>query len=107
VFEVVEIVTVDDPAVVPVMLTGVVAEQVAGLVAATGVTAQVKATLPVNPLDGVRVIVAVLPEVAPAWKVIAPLLLRAKLGGGFTVTLTGVDDVILPVAASAPVTVIV
>ena len=106
-FEVVEIVTVDVPAVVPVMLTGDVAEHVAGLVAATGVTAQVKATLPVNPLDGVTVIVAVSPAVAPAWKLIAPLLVRAKLGGWVTVTLTGVDDVIFPVATSVPVTVTV
>jgi membrane glycosyltransferase len=51
------------------------------------------------------VIVAVSPVVAPAPKLIAPLLVSAKLGGAVTVTLTKVFEVILPVAASFPVTV--
>jgi hypothetical protein len=107
VVEVVVTVTFEVPAVVPVISTGVTALHVAGLVAATGVTAQLRVTLPVNPPAGVIVTVAVSPVVAPAWKLIAPLLVSAKLGGAFTVTLTGVDEVTLPVAASLPVTVMV
>jgi hypothetical protein len=81
--------------------------QVAGLLAAAGPIEQVKSTVPVYPPAGVKVIVAVFPVVAPAWKEIAPLFANAKLGGVFTVTPTGVEDVIFPVAASVPVTVIV
>jgi hypothetical protein len=99
------IVSVEVPAVVPVIFTGVVTVQVPGLLAAVGEIAQVRLTFPVNPPAGVMVIVAVLPVVAPAWKLIAPLLVSAMLGGGFTVTFTVVFDVTLPVDASLPVTV--
>jgi hypothetical protein len=43
------------------------------------VTAQLSATVPVNELDGVTVMVAVLPEVAPGATVMAPLLVSVKL----------------------------
>ena len=67
---------------------------VAGLVAPVGpATAQVRLTAPVNPLDGVAVIVDVLPVVAPAVMLMLPLLVRAKLGtgAGVTVTMTALD----------------
>jgi hypothetical protein len=54
---------------------------VTGLVALDGdvVTAQVSATVPLNELDGVTVIVEVLPELAPGLlTVIVPLLERVK-----------------------------
>ena len=54
---------------------------VAGSLAAVGVIAQVRFTVPVNPPDGVRVIVDVLPEVAPGATVTAvPEIV--KLGDG-------------------------
>src|SRR5271170_3355389 len=59
-------------------------------------TAQVRATFPVNPFDGVTVIVEV-PEVG--WtRVIEPLFVRAKLGAGaaLTVTVTVAVEVMLP-----------
>jgi len=105
VVSVVVTVTVEVPAVVPVISTGVTAEHVAGLTAAVGVTTQVRPTFPVNPPAGVTVTVAVSPVVAPAWKLTAPLFVSAKLGGAFTVTLTIVLELTLPVAASLPVTV--
>jgi hypothetical protein len=82
-------------------------EQVAGLVAPAGlvVTEQLRVTAPVKPLVGVTLIVEVLPVVAPAATLIAPALLRENVEIGLTVTLTGVVAVILPVAASVPVTV--
>lgn len=43
------------------------------------VTAQLNATEPVKPPIGVTVMVEVLPVVAPAFTVMLPLLLRAKL----------------------------
>jgi hypothetical protein len=107
------VVTVRVPVTAPVPVTSTVelTPHVAWLVGDVGVvvTAQVKLTLPVNPFDGVTVIVAVFPVVAPAANASAPLLLSAIAGGGgaVTVTLTGVLDVILPVAASVPVTVAV
>jgi hypothetical protein len=53
---------------------------VVGLVAPVGaVTVQLSATVPVNELPGVTVIVAVLSVVAPALTVMLPLLLRVKL----------------------------
>jgi hypothetical protein len=55
--------------------------QVTGLVALDGdvVTAQVSATVPLNELDGVTVIVEVLPDVAPGLlTVMVPLLERVK-----------------------------
>jgi hypothetical protein len=50
--------------------------QVTGLVAFEGVvvTAQVRATVPLNEPDGVTVIVDVFPEVAPAVTLMEPLL---------------------------------
>jgi hypothetical protein len=89
-------VTVDVPAVVPVISTGVTAEHVAGLTAAVGVTAQARVTFPVNPPEGVTVTVAVSPVAAPAWKLIAPLLLSVMLGGVLTVTLTAVVELTVP-----------
>jgi hypothetical protein len=78
-------------AVVPVT-SGVVGFrlQVAGLVAPTGpVTAQVRGTLPVNPLDGVTETVDVFPVVAPAARLrVVGLALSAKLGRAVTVTVT-------------------
>ena len=60
-------VSVDDTAAVPVILTGVGMLQVMGLTAPDGaaVTAQLTATLPVNPLVGVTEMVEVFPLVAP------------------------------------------
>jgi hypothetical protein len=111
VVEVVVTVSVPIRAPVPVMSTVGVTEQVAGLVGLAGavVTEQVRFTTPVNAFDGVTVIVAVSPEVAPATKLSEPLLLSviAGVGGAVTVTPTPVLDVILPVATSAPVTVAV
>ena len=54
---------------------------VAGLVAPEGelVTEQVRATVPVNVLAGVTVIVEVLPVVDPGVMLILPLLVRVKL----------------------------
>jgi hypothetical protein len=102
-------VSVVDCAPVPVISTVGPTLHVAGLLAATGVTAQVTLTFPVNPYDGVTVIVAVSPVVAPATKLSAPLLVSAIAGGGgaVTVTVTVVLAVIRPVAASLPVTVAV
>jgi hypothetical protein len=53
---------------------------VTGLEALDGdvVTAHVSATVPVNELDGVTVIVEVLPDVAPALTLMVPLLVRVK-----------------------------
>lgn len=54
--------------------------QLAGLVAFEGdeVSAQASVTVPVNELDGVTVMVAVLPEVAPGVTVMGPLLVSEK-----------------------------
>jgi len=99
-------ITVDVCAPVPVMSTVGPAVQVAGLLAATGVTAQVRSTTPVNPYDGVTVTVPESPVAAPATKLSAPLLVSAIAGGGgaFTVAVTFVVELSLPVAASLPVT---
>jgi hypothetical protein len=97
--------SVEDPGAVPVIFTGVVTVQVPGLLAAVGVIAQVRFTFPVKPAAGVIVIATLLPVVAPAWKLIDPVLVSAKLGGAFTVTFTAVLEVTLPVDASLPVTV--
>jgi hypothetical protein len=95
---------------VPVTSTDDPTPQFAGLVGLVGVvvTAQVRFTTPVNPFDGVTVIVAVSPVVAPAIKVSAPLFVSAIAGGGgaVTVTTTVVLELSFPVAASLPVTVI-
>jgi hypothetical protein len=100
-------VTVDVFAPVAIVTAG--AAHVAGLAAAVGVTVQVRFTRPVNPFDGVTVIVAVSPVVAPATNVIGPLFVSviAGVGGAVTVTLTPVLEVSLPVATSVPVTVAV
>jgi len=65
---------------------------------------QVKLTAPVKPFDGVTVMVDVVLEPGPA--ITAATELSAKPGAGGAVTVTGivVVAVILPVAASAPVT---
>jgi hypothetical protein len=79
---------------------------VMGSLAAVGVIAQLKLTVPVNPPDGVTLIVAVLPVVAPRDTVILPLLVRAKLPmpleGVAMVTVTRTVSVIFP---EVPVTV--
>lgn len=56
--------------VVPLIVTGEVTEHVGTLVPVAGVTAQVNATAPVNPPEGVTVTVEV-PLAPPAAKVIA------------------------------------
>jgi hypothetical protein len=83
-------------AVVPVMAIEGVTAQVAGLTAPVGivVTAQVRPTDPVNPFEGVTVIVDVFPVVALASTLMLPLLVRPKLGVGAAVTVT----VFVPVA---------
>ena len=74
-------------AVVPLIVTEAgESAQVAESLAAAGVMAQVRATAPVNPPEGVTLIVEVLPVVAPGLAVMFPLLVRAKLGGGAAVT---------------------
>ena len=73
------------------------------------VTAQERLTAAANPPEGVRVMVEVFPAVAPGEIVRLPLLESAKAGlaaGAITVTFTVVLAVIVPVAASVPVTVI-
>jgi hypothetical protein len=65
---------------------------VAGLVALGGValTTQFRFTVPVNPFDGVAVIVTVFPVVAPGLIVMSPLSLRSKVGGArMIVTVAG------------------
>jgi hypothetical protein len=54
--------------------------QVAGSLVAVGVMAQLSATAPVNPPDGVTLIVEVLADVAPGLTVMLPLFERAKAG---------------------------
>jgi hypothetical protein len=93
-------VRVEVSAEAPVMLTEVGDRaQVAGLLAAVGLMAQVRATLPVNPPEGVTLIVDVLPVVAPAATEMLPLLLKAKepvLTAVVTVRVTGVVSVVVP-----------
>jgi hypothetical protein len=94
-------------AVVPLIVTEVgETAQVAGLVAAFDVNAQVRLTAPVNPPDGVTVMVEVLPVVAPATTLIAALLLKAKvLEVAAVQPLTTLDTLSdpRPVAISKPV----
>jgi hypothetical protein len=83
--------------------------QVAGLVAPAGpVTAQVKATVALNPLAGTTVITDVFPVVAPATRVrVVGFGVRVKLGGttaAVTVAVTVAVDMRLP---DMPVTVTV
>jgi hypothetical protein len=79
---------------VPLMVTeGVARLHVGRSLAPDGelVMAQVIATAPVNPPDGVTVMVEVLPVVAPGLTVMLLPLVRAKLGGAATLTVTVVD----------------
>ena len=88
---VVATVSVDVTVAVPVMLADVgFRVQVAGLVAPVGpATEQARATLPVNPLDGVAEITEVLPVVAPATRLrVVGAALRVKPGTGGAVTVT-------------------
>jgi hypothetical protein len=78
VLEVEVTVNVAVPAVVPPIVTGVATEQV-GAVAPVPVTAQPSATDPMNPPDGVTVMVDV-PVAPPPASVIEPLLLNAMAG---------------------------
>lgn len=91
-------VTVSVPfcAALPLIVTAEVTPQVTGLVAPAGavVTAQLKFTAPVNPLEGVTVMLAVFPVVAPASKLMPPPFDRANPGTGAEVTVT----VLVPVA---------
>jgi hypothetical protein len=69
--------------------------QVAGSTADCGSTMQLRLIVPVNPLDGVTLIVAVFPDVAPGLIVSADPL-NVKPGGVVTVTATVVNAVRLP-----------
>lgn len=83
-------------AVVPLMATdGAARLHVGRSLAPEGelVMEQVIATAPVNPPAGVTVIREVLPVVAPGLKLILPPLVRAKLGGAVTLTVTEVNCV--------------
>jgi hypothetical protein len=109
---VVAMVTVEVAAAVPLTAIDAGMEQVGGSLGLLMlvVTAQVRLICPVKPLEGVAVMVAELPVVAPALMVRAPLLVSAKVplapdDPPVTVTLTAVVEVVLPVLASVPVTV--
>jgi hypothetical protein len=101
---VVETVSVAEPAVVPLMVTGLVVPKlnVGGTTAFAGlvVMAAVSTTLPVNPFAGVSVIVDVSPETAPAVTVTAvPAIL--KLGGKLIVYVALVTALVVkPVAVA-------
>lgn len=95
-------VRVDVPAEAPVIETEAgESAQVAGALAAAGATVQVSATAPVNPPDGVTVMVEVLPVVAPGLTAMLPPFVRAN-AAAFTVTFTMVVCVRAP---ETPVTV--
>jgi len=83
-------------AAVPLMVTDDGIEQVAGSVAPLGLlTAQLRVTVPVNPLVGVTVIAAVLPVVAPAVKL--RLLAAGRVNEGTPIaTVTLVVCVMVP-----------
>ena len=95
-------------AVVPVTLSDAGTVQVTGLTALAGdvVTAQLRATVPVNPFEGVMLTVDVLPVVAPAVTVIAPLLLSANVAGGVTAVTVTFAVVVCVMLPDVPVTVI-
>jgi hypothetical protein len=99
-------VSVAVPAVVPLIAIGEVTEHVGVSVPLVGETAQLKATLPVNPPPGVTVIVDVFPLVAPGEAiVIAPLFVSVTVSvadTAVTITPTVVVAVRLP---DVPVTV--
>ena len=86
---VVATVSIDVLAVAPLIATEAgESAQVAGSFAAAGAMAQVRATAPVKPPDGVTLIVEELPVVAPGITVMFPLLVRAKVGATYAVTFT-------------------
>ena len=68
-------------AVKPLMVAEAGILHVAGSLAAVGVIAQLKLITPVNPFEGVKVIVEVFPVVAPGATVIGVPAME-KLGGG-------------------------
>ncbi len=77
---------------VPLIVTGEATVQV-GEIAPVPVTAQLNVTAPVNPPEGVTVMVGV-PVAPPDASVTGPLLLKAIAGGGAgTVTTTGTEVV--------------
>jgi hypothetical protein len=97
-------------AVVPEIVTGEVIAHVGavGLLSEL-VTVHVRLTAPVNPATGVTVIVDVFPDVAPVARVSVPGLAPSVRPGTGAVVVTTIVNVvvalILPVAASVPVTV--
>jgi hypothetical protein len=68
---------------------------VAGSLAAVGVIAQLRLIVPVNPPNGVRVMVEVLPVVVPGVTVIA-VPLTVKVGGGKLMLKTALATVLFP-----------
>jgi hypothetical protein len=80
-------------AAVPEMTTDAGTLQLIGLVAPVGtvVTLHCSVTVPVNPPDGVALIVDVSPVVAPPASVMLPLLLSVKLGVVETAPLTAAE----------------
>ena len=74
-------VSVVDCADAPVIVIEAGTLHVAGSLAAAGVIAQLRLTLPVNPPDGVKVTVEVFPVVAPGVTV-TDVPMTVKLGGG-------------------------
>jgi hypothetical protein len=93
---VVVMLSVDVPAVVLLTVTEAGDRaQVAGSLVAVGVMTHVSATAPVNPPDGVTLIVEVLLVAAPGLTAMLPLLLRAKPGTGGAVTVTELVPVAL------------
>jgi hypothetical protein len=98
-------VSVEVCAVAPLMVREVGENaQVAGSLAAAGAMTQVNATAPVNPPEGVAVIVAVLPVVAPGSTVMLPLLVSVKVGATYAFTVTP-TMVVIEIAPDVPVTV--
>lgn len=89
---VVDTVRVAVPAVLPVMLTGLVEPKpkvgVSMAPAGLEVMAAVSATLPVNPPLGVRVMVEVLPVATPGPGMITPDPVMVRPGGWMAVTVT-------------------
>jgi len=93
-----KIVSVELCAPVPVIVTELgVKLQVGGSLAAAGVTAQVRLTVPVNPLDGVTVILTVFPVVAPG-SILSEELLppTTNVGPAVTVSARVIDAVSEP-----------
>jgi len=99
-------VSVEVCAVFPLIVTELGARlQVGGSLAAAGLTEQLRFTIPVNPFDGVNVIAAVFPVVAPGSMLIAAVPpLMTKVGSGVTVRAMDVAAVKVP---EVPVTVTV